>query len=205
MTKKKATQRGKKLLQLAHNSADFNPIYSMIVKGPTDLVGLVAYGLYKDQKRDFVKHIWAEKDRAPTESECKSFYNSKCLEILNLRENAERVLADFVQEATDDYLAEADEAYREELKDRLSGTFWGGVWQSITGTVLSAVLLGLVIVALIGTKVGWTSAGHMILNSFQAAGQLERVEDKTAYQESEPDLSKKKDSERKEVLSSELN
>jgi hypothetical protein len=50
-----------------------NPIVEMLVSGDNDIVGLVAYSIYKQNKRDWLIAFRRAKVRAPTEDEASAY------------------------------------------------------------------------------------------------------------------------------------
>lgn len=54
-------------------SDDRNPVFEMLVSGDNDIIGLVAYSIYKQNKRDWLIAFAAVKGREPTEDERLSY------------------------------------------------------------------------------------------------------------------------------------
>lgn len=52
----------------------YNFIYAKLVNADDDLVGLVAYGIYKQHKISFLSSFKDEFGREPTDEECRVFY-----------------------------------------------------------------------------------------------------------------------------------
>jgi hypothetical protein len=48
---------------------DRNPVFEMLVAGDTDIIGLVAYSIYKQNKRDWLIAFATARGREPTEDE----------------------------------------------------------------------------------------------------------------------------------------
>ncbi|MGL5115686.1 MAG: hypothetical protein ACRC7G_17685 [Beijerinckiaceae bacterium] len=53
--------------------ADPNPLFGLLVQGERDVPGLLAYSLYKQNKRDWLIAFEAKQDRAPTDAEIDAF------------------------------------------------------------------------------------------------------------------------------------
>ena len=49
----------------------YNYIYEKLVTANDDVLGLIAYGIYKQHKIEFITKIKEEQHRDPTEEECK--------------------------------------------------------------------------------------------------------------------------------------
>lgn len=76
----------------------FNTIFKRLVSGPDDLVGMVAYGIYKQEKRDWIIRFQTEKGRRPNEAEVWAF-NEHFSEtaLARLRSEAESMLIAFAE------------------------------------------------------------------------------------------------------------
>jgi hypothetical protein len=93
---------------------EFNFIYEKLVEDEQDVVGLVAYGLYKKKKIAFIKSL---KDKGTPESEIEQhikIFNLSSLNHIDLyRLDAEKISSDFA----DDYVKEIFEEAAAELND----------------------------------------------------------------------------------------
>ena len=58
----------------------YNYIYSKLVEGETDLIGLVAYGLYKNNKIEYLQNFKKKNNREPFEEELDQFNELSCTE-----------------------------------------------------------------------------------------------------------------------------
>ncbi len=72
-----------------------NPLFGLLVRNDTDVAGLLAYGLYKQNKRDWLAALSAREARDPTEAETSAFILSESLprRIATYRRLAEDMLA----------------------------------------------------------------------------------------------------------------
>lgn len=57
-----------------------NFIYEKLVTSGDDLVGLIAYGIYKKYKIEFITKIKENQGRKPTDEECQTFYAASTTE-----------------------------------------------------------------------------------------------------------------------------
>ena len=106
---------------------DYNPIFEQLVDGDHDqeseLIGIIAYGLYKQAKREWSSEIRSQKQRGPNNDELKAYVASWTdSRIDGLRTEAAEILASF-----SGYVIENERPNI--LKDALRGRFWRGVWQ----------------------------------------------------------------------------
>ena len=72
-----------------------NNIYSLLVNDQDDLIGLVAYGLYKRHKIEFIENLPNEMDK---ETNMQAFYLSSSTpsQLGKYRNEAERLIYDIV-------------------------------------------------------------------------------------------------------------
>lgn len=134
---------------------EYNYIYKQLVEDETDIVGHIAYSLYKADKIRFINNFKEEKQREPKENELKSFHNASCLEgSLNgykllaidlLKSFLDNTLAESVHQAE----TECQEQYKSNIKEVITPLlpptkhrqFWNGVWQSVLGAFFFAIIL----------------------------------------------------------------
>lgn len=91
----------------------YNFIYEQLVKSEDDLVGLVAYAIYKKHKIEFITRMKEEEGRDPTEDECKIFFKASTTEsqLAKYRNDAQSILSDVVANTTNEEL----ERYEREM------------------------------------------------------------------------------------------
>nr|DAZ05552.1 MAG TPA: hypothetical protein [Caudoviricetes sp.] len=94
----------------------YNFIYEQLVKAEDDLLGLVAYGIYKRHKIEFITKIKETKKRDPNDEECESFFVSSTTEsqLKKYRNDAETLLSDMVMNAAGEEIQEYE---KEMLRD----------------------------------------------------------------------------------------
>ena len=71
----------------AHARPTYNPVFEKLVTDSDDLVGLVAYALYKDHKRRWLFRL-RETLREPTESDEQAFLASVQADLESYRDRA---------------------------------------------------------------------------------------------------------------------
>lgn len=76
----------------------YNYIYKKLVNSEDDLIGLIAYGIYKKHKIEFIEQIQEEYKREPTDEECSSFFISSTTDsqIIKYRNDASSLLSEVV-------------------------------------------------------------------------------------------------------------
>ena len=114
----------------------------------TDLIGLVAYGLYQRRKRCWMEDFHKKHGRFPTQDERDSYafsYREDAIEAL--RGEAEGVMAAFAEEAIQQQLPDLrTDALGAETRAVLSGidarlNHLGGYWHHIVGHLIGFLLL----------------------------------------------------------------
>lgn len=91
----------------------YNSIYEQLVKSEDDLIGLIAYAIYKKHKIEFITSIKEKQGREPTTDECKIFFNASTTEsqLAKYRNDAQSILSDVVANTTNEEL----EHYEQEM------------------------------------------------------------------------------------------
>jgi len=115
----------------------YNPIFEKLVDGDDDgqVLGIVAYGLYKIAKREWASEIARLQNRPPTQAELDAYIATWTpSQLENVKRNAAQVLSEYA-----DSVISAEEPRI--LRDALRGSFWRGVWPSFTATLLYTLAL----------------------------------------------------------------
>lgn len=124
----------------------YNFIFSKLVRKPDDLLGLLAYCIYKNEKIEYIKNF--EKDhngKSPSEKELSLFHEmqssqpsiNKYMELANSRMS--NVLSQILQDNLDIYKKTQKKAYAEALAD-LKPTFRSRALDGIIGNACFLVV-----------------------------------------------------------------
>ena len=150
---------------------EYNFIYSRLVKDKSDMIGHIAYSLYKQEKVSWIEgHKQGNDGKEPTEEEFKSFHEACCSEqrINNYRAMATSILQEFMGGSTD-MMAEqvarevSDKvtqhinnniANRIPKPESMSSRYFHGIMQSILAAVILAVVIWLLIVVVSRFSIG---------------------------------------------------
>lgn len=131
-------------------SAAVHKTYSSIVEGPHDLVGLIAYSLYKREKLDFVEAHQSAQGCKPTTEELKVFY-----QVVNMPGQIEALRtrsATLLEQVTEVVLEEAVQEMQKDFQAKLTSelktpkNFWRAVGENVVANLVSAGLVTLAIV-----------------------------------------------------------
>lgn len=143
---------------------NYNFIYNKLVLGGDDLVGLIAYSIYKQHKIEFINKYVEEAGKDPEEDDLRSFHLSSATDTqLELyRSQAEIILSDIVisgaeekiQESADQFKIELDEKFEEtraemdnDLTDRIKKAmppYWVGLTQGFFASLFFAIIVSLI-------------------------------------------------------------
>lgn len=79
---------------------NYNFIYSHLVENKEDILGHIAYSLYKAEKVEFIEGFKKENNREPREEELKPFHRASCSagSLERFRQMAFNILQDFTSE-----------------------------------------------------------------------------------------------------------
>ncbi|CAL8968545.1 hypothetical protein RHODGE_RHODGE_04595 [Rhodoplanes serenus] len=143
----------------------YNTVYERLVQRDDDLVGLIAYALYKQHKRDWLVEHRERQGRDPNDDELKAYLTAQQLDrmIQMYRERAETVLNEFgdqiLQEATPEIQRAAISA---EIATSLA---W---WRQLPTGIASAFAYSLL---LVGLTLVLRFAGVDVLGILTAVGR----------------------------------
>lgn len=130
----------------------YNYIYEKLVLAEDDLVGLIAYGIYKKHKIEFITKIKEELQREPTQEECNSFSVASGTDTLltSYRERAETMLSETVVNIAGEEVKKIEsemlKRYKEEISSCLPSkarSFGSSILAGILSTLLFTVVAGI--------------------------------------------------------------
>lgn len=123
----------------------YSPLYKKIVKDERDVVGHIAYALYKQAKIAHIEKYKADNGGAdPDEDYLNHFHNIACIEgeMERYRIQATRILQDFTQNTLDETKKDLEKETLELVKDIKPRSFWYGVGQGALGSFALMLFLG---------------------------------------------------------------
>ncbi|MBR3895571.1 MAG: hypothetical protein IKJ42_00905 [Bacteroidaceae bacterium] len=130
----------------------YNFIYEKLVTAEDDLVGLIAYGIYKKHKIEFITQIKEELQREPTQEECRSFFAASTTEsqLGNYRSQAETMLLEMVGNIAGEEIREYEKEMLREYKKEISAcipsnvkTFGVSILAGVVSTMLFTLIAGI--------------------------------------------------------------
>lgn len=142
-----------------------SPIYARLVESENDFLGILAYSVYKRQKAAFVAQTlqqYGAEEEVP--AEVYATFNGLNLsepQLAHYRLEAEALLETFADlalgEQSQQNRAEIQAEYEERLR-RLKPAFFFGMWQSVAGSVVFTLGIGLLIFIIWSARLGFTNA-----------------------------------------------
>jgi hypothetical protein len=121
-----------------------------LVDSGDDILGIIAYSIYKRQKIEYIETIKSQYKRIPTRQEMYAFRNVansstqldgyKNQAFVFARSFLDEALAAEAEKIQNHYSAKAEQ----EIKN-MKPNFWFGVWQSVVGSVFFVLVLGLLV------------------------------------------------------------
>lgn len=141
--------------------------YSSLVEGDDDLVGLIAYSLYKSDKLAYLNKHKQDTSASPTEQELMAFSRTCTLPgpVSAYRAKATYLLQEMYDALMEDAVQELEEKYKNKLITELKHAhpFMAGVWQHFLAGLLIWAVLGFTILVLYGHKIGYKDLAKDIL------------------------------------------
>lgn len=132
----------------------YNYIYSKLVSGRDDVVGMLAYSIYKQHKIEFIEDFKKSKNgTAPTDSDIENFIMSSVTpsQLDKYRESAVTILSETVADAVQDELSNIDYDFKKSMEPVVKKhTYSAGktILLNVIGSFVFSIIL--VIIFLLG-------------------------------------------------------
>ena len=137
----------------------YNYIYSKLVEGETDLIGLVAYGLYKNNKIEYLQNFKKKNNSEPFEEELDQFNELSCTEssLQNYVRIAETNINDLMNETIyqeverqkSDFYNNQTEEIKNIVKELKPKSPWEGFGMRILQSFIASILVASIIFLII--------------------------------------------------------
>lgn len=156
----------------------YNHIFSKLVDDETDLIGLVAYGVYKNNKIEYLENFKKKNQREPSEDEIEQFNENSCSEssLRNYIRIAEANINDLMNETVYqevekqklEFYNNQTTEIRSIVKDLKPKSPWEGfglrVLQSFIASILVASLIFLIIFIIKSSQEGLVNTLKYFIN-----------------------------------------
>jgi|SRR5471032_476805 len=126
---------------------EYNFIYNRLVEDESDVLGGVAYAVYKRQKIEYVERIQKNTDRLPNELELMFFHehSNSGMQIESYKGQAMELVKSFLDTALSEEMKDLSDLYSDKSRQevsKLKPRFWFGVAQSVVGSVAFVFAVG---------------------------------------------------------------
>lgn len=151
-----------------HNN-QYNFIYRKLVTDKNDVLGIIAYSIYKRQKIEFIKNFETQNNRPPDDNDLRHFINiSNSDSQLELYKNqALELTQNFLNETIAEDIAKRELEFDSRVKAELSkvkNSFISGVLQSLVGSIFFVIFVGLLVFFSWSYKQGFEQAIESAFN-----------------------------------------
>lgn len=128
----------------------YNFIYSELVEDDNDIVGHIAYSLYKSDKIKFIEEFKAKQGREPAEDDLRQFHEVCCIQsnIDRYKMQAISILQQFMSDTLASTTKQIEEDYKKAQDKHLADIvaplvpkFWWSILQSIIGAFIFALIV----------------------------------------------------------------
>lgn len=130
----------------------YNFIYNKLVTAEDDLVGLIAYGIYKKHKIEFITKIKEEQQREPIDEECHAFFvaSTTDTQLDNYRSQAETMLSEMVGNIAREEIVNFEKEMLQNYKNEIAScvpsdkrTFWLSMGAGVVSTLLFSFIVAI--------------------------------------------------------------
>ncbi|MDY0142843.1 MAG: hypothetical protein RBR97_13215 [Bacteroidales bacterium] len=139
---------------------NYNHIYSKLVEGEYDILGHIAYSIYKQQKIDHIEDFKKENGKEPSDQELIPFnkFTLSKTSIEGYRIQAERILQSFTDNILEETIIEVENDCKKNQSELLNEIikpikppskgrfFWNGVLQSIIGAFMFSAIIAVFVI-----------------------------------------------------------
>ncbi|EXE62028.1 hypothetical protein J580_1033 [Acinetobacter sp. 1542444] len=109
------------LFPLLEVNPNYNWIYKRLVRNENDLVGAIAYVLYKEHKIEFIRRIEQETGEDPTKEQWVEFHRVSCLDstLSGFQKRAEELVNEFLRGALASFAQEIEEQADARMEEKV--------------------------------------------------------------------------------------
>lgn len=99
----------------------YNWVYKQLVQHENDLVGAIAYSLYKQHKIEWIKKCEQDNGTSPTKEQLTEFhrFSSSYTSLENYRNNAEQLMSGFLSYVTENIADDMQKQNKQVIHDEL--------------------------------------------------------------------------------------
>lgn len=147
-------------------------VFDKLVTSESDIVGAIAYSIYKTRKIEYIKHFEQEHSHGPSQPELAEFNRTAKLpgQLDDYRDKAERYLDEFCEAVLAERIRVAEqELLKSTFLKTITPKWWRGIFDNVVaGLVTSVLAFGLLIIVWIqavGTDKIFSDIEHHYLST----------------------------------------
>lgn len=127
--------------------AGYNYIYKELVADESDILGKLAYSLYKRQKIEYIQAFREKHGEDPTDADLTAFHDisNNATQLDGYRNQAAQLALSFLETSLANEAKELEDLYSAKANNEIRSFrpgFWMGVSQSVVGSACFILLLG---------------------------------------------------------------
>lgn len=128
----------------------YNFIYSKLVADKDDVLGIIAYSIYKRQKIEFIKDFESRTGTSPTELDMQNFIeiSNSPFQLEFYKNQSFQLMQNFLEQTLAEDVEKIEQEFDSRVHAELSkvkSSFMTGVFQSLVGSILFVLFLGIVV------------------------------------------------------------
>ncbi|MFW9082945.1 hypothetical protein ACOI7N_00025 [Pseudomonas sp. P2758] len=130
---------------------NYNYIYTKLVENENDILGIIAYSLYKRQKIEYVQSLKEKKGCDPSDGDLSQFHDvsNSQFQLQAYRNQADKLAQDFLTISLETRAEELEKYYNDQATSEIKSykpNYWIGVSQGVLASVIFVMLLGLLVI-----------------------------------------------------------
>ena len=132
------------------NSHKYNYIYSKLVQDQNDILGVIAYSIYKRHKIEFITSVSEKEGRDPTDEEFRTFreVTNNQTQLDMYKDQAKSLSQSFLDAALEEEAEEISNFYSNKAESeirQMKPQFMFGVWQGVVASFLFVFIMGILV------------------------------------------------------------
>ena len=146
----------------------YNYIYKQLVEDKSDIVGHIAYSLYKEDKIQFINDFKEKNGREPNEGELKPFHDSSCLKsrLETYKESSVNILKDFLETTLSETAVQLENEIQADYINNVKKAvgqipWWQRCLEGTLNSIIATIIIGF-IVALIAFNIQFKDTKYLI-------------------------------------------
>lgn len=128
----------------------YNYIYKELVESEDDILGIIAYSLYKRQKIEYIRNFKDKTGNNPADKDLVPFHDvsNSASQLESYRNQASQLAQNFLDISLSTEAQRLEKYYADKANEEIKSVrpgFWIGVWQSVVGSVVFVSLVGFLV------------------------------------------------------------